>query len=100
MTNESHSQWSLRKLGPRDLVFGITGGFFVVNEFVLEPSPRAWGVFLIVFLWGLVPAFQLDGGAITPRDVVLHLLGMKPPDDPKGPAAPLKDPEPEPNGGD
>lgn len=59
----------------RDLFFGAAGSAIAYHEFWLEEDPSPIGAFMVLFLWGLIPAFRAeDANAPSPLAVLLQFL--------------------------
>lgn len=49
---------------PREVLFLVSGGAILYHEVWVATSSDPLLVFTALFLWGLVPAFRADGGAL------------------------------------
>lgn len=59
----------------RDLFFGAAGVAIAYHEFWVEEDPSPIGAFMVLFLWGLIPAFRAeDANAPSPMDLLIRLL--------------------------
>lgn len=74
--------------GLRDLFFLVLGTALLYHEFWQRPDPSPLGVFVALFLFGLIPAFRADEGVTPgPLTMIAQLLvamgsktnGAKPP---------------------
>ncbi len=62
--------------GLRDLFFLMAGTAIAYQQFFVREEPSPLGVFMVLFLWGLVPAFRADSQGVG-LSVLQALLGAK-----------------------
>lgn len=66
---------SARTRGLRDLFFLLAGSAIAYHEFWLEEDPSPIGAFMVLFLWGLIPAFRAeDANVPSPMELLIRLL--------------------------
>lgn len=71
--------------GLRDLFFLLVGSAILYQQFWERPDPSPLGVFVALFLYGLIPAFRADETSLSPLAALMALLaakGTKAPPDP------------------
>lgn len=83
----------IKRIVLRDLFFFCVGGAILYHEIWVRKDPSPLGVFMVIFFWGLIPAFRGEDGGTNPWDLVARLLGghvVSQPEDPVGhdPVAP------------
>lgn len=61
--------------GLRDLFFLLVGAAILYNQFWQREDPSPLGVFVALFLFGLIPAFRADETTVGPLQALLALLG-------------------------
>lgn len=71
----------------RETILGVLGAAVTYNQFWQKDEPSELGVLLILFLFGLIPAFRLDEGGSRPLNLLAALLGGARPAPPEDPVA-------------
>ena len=80
--------------GLRDLFFLAAGAAVLYNQVWQRDEISPLGAFLVLFLWGLIPAFRADEGATSgPLTVLLHILAALGTRAPQAPPASSEAPE-------
>jgi hypothetical protein len=73
--------------GLRDLFFLAVGSAILFHEFWQRPDPSPLGVFVALFLFGLIPAFRADEGTSAgPLALLVQALAGRGGPETKGPA--------------
>jgi hypothetical protein len=95
MTTRRRRRGRKPSVKPREVLFLLSGGAILYHEVWIANTSDPLLVFTALFLWGLVPAFRADGGALpSVKEVMRAWLLAETKDDDEGENETRVDPRP------